>query len=104
MLITLAVILAQLTAPTLKPDLQAFLGSSWPAVDDAKERLESRQAEVIPSLIDLCARTDRNRLTDTADLIYPGAQTFWGHGLIVDYDLDAIAARAVCPRSLVQSI
>jgi hypothetical protein len=34
------------------------------------------------------------RLTNTADLIYPGAETFYGHGFLVDYQLDYLAARA----------
>jgi len=33
-------------------------------------------------------------LTDTGDLIYPGAKHFYGHGFIVDYDLDVLAVRA----------
>lgn len=33
-------------------------------------------------------------LTDTMDLIYPGAKTFYGHGYIVNYDLDSLAVRA----------
>ena len=30
---------------------------------------------------------------DDADLIYPGADMFYGHGFIVDYDIDYLPAR-----------
>lgn len=34
------------------------------------------------------------KLNNTADLIYPGAEKFYGHGWIVNYDIDWISVRA----------
>lgn len=89
---------ATVTAPSparsLDAELAAFTGSSWPQVSSAKERLESLQSLAIPELLVLTARVERVKLVDTADLIYPGASTFYGHGYIVDYDIDSISARA----------
>ncbi len=48
----------------------------------------------IPVLIDLLDRDERVRLQNTANLIYPGARTFYGTGLILDYDIDHLAVRA----------
>ena len=36
----------------------------------------------------------RVKLRNTMDLIYPGAERFYGHGFIVPYELDWIAVRA----------
>src|SRR5690606_15699334 len=33
------------------------------------------------------------KLRNTADLIYPGADKFYGHGWIVNYDIDWVSAR-----------
>jgi hypothetical protein len=57
-------------------------------------RLESCQAEAIPALIELTKNGQFVRLRETWDLIYPGAKTFYGHGYIVDYDIDWISVRA----------
>ena len=80
--------------PPLAADLQSFQSRSWPEVHGAKHRLESRQAEVLPALVELAFNQQRAPLQNTADLIYPGARAFYEHGLIIDYDLDNIAARA----------
>jgi hypothetical protein len=66
----------------------------WPRVWTAELRLESREADSIPSLIKLAKNSSRVKLRETWDLIYPGATTFYGHGYIVDYDLDSLSARA----------
>ena len=81
-------------ADALEAELAAFTGTSWPQVSSAKERLESLQSLAIPAVLVLATRTERMKLVDTADLIYPGASTFYGHGQVVDYDLDNISARA----------
>jgi len=79
---------------SLTADLEAFTSRSWPSVFPAKDRLESREGEAIPALIKLVFRQERAPLVDTADLIYPGARTFHGHGWLIDYDLDSLSARA----------
>jgi hypothetical protein len=79
---------------TLAGELQAFASPSWHRVGQAKGKLESRQAAAIPALIEMAFREDRVALQDTFDLIYPGATKFYGHGYIVDYDLDRLSARA----------
>jgi hypothetical protein len=74
--------------------IQDLSSDYWPRVWTAELRLESRQAEAVPALIKLTKSTSYVRLRETFDLIYPGARTFYGHGYIVDYDLDWLSARA----------
>jgi hypothetical protein len=78
----------------LAADLEAFCQKEWPTVYAAKERLEAREKEALPELIKLVAREQRVPLVDTADLIYPGAKAFYGHGDLIPYELDSLAARA----------
>jgi len=52
------------------------------------------QKESIPKLISLLKDTGYVKLVNTADLIYPGAKKFYGHGYIVNYDIDWISVRA----------
>ena len=85
---------AQAKPATLAAHLDAFCRREWTSVYTAKERLESREREAIPDLIKLVFRPERVPLVDTADLIYPGAKTFYGHGWLIDYDLDYLAGRA----------
>jgi len=70
-----------------------FIASDWSTVSKAAREIEARDdaPEIAMSLL---GRTDSVPLTDTADLIYPGAKHFAGHGYVVNYDLDAIAGRA----------
>lgn len=63
-------------------------------VYQAKDSLINRQEEAIPSLIKLLKDTSFVKLQNTADLIYPGAKEFYGHGWVVNYDIDWIAVRA----------
>jgi hypothetical protein len=79
---------------TLAAELKAFASPSWDRVYETKGKLESRQAAAIPALVEMTFRDDRVALQDTFDLIYPGAHKFYGHGYIVDYDLDVLSARA----------
>jgi hypothetical protein len=74
--------------------VQDLSSDYWPRVWTAELRLESRQAEAVPALIKLTRSTSRVQLRETWDLIYPGAKTFYGHGYIVDYDLDWLSVRA----------
>ena len=52
------------------------------------------QKDAIPELIELLKDTSFVKLNNTADLIYPGAEKFYGHGWIVNYDIDWISVRA----------
>jgi len=71
-----------------------FGSADWQKVHVAEAVLESRQAEAIPALIALLDRDEKVELLNTADLIYPGAKQFYGHGWILDYDVDWISVRA----------
>ncbi len=59
-----------------------------------KESIVNYQKEAIPKLIELLKDTSFVKLKNTADLIYPGAEKFYGHGWIVNYDIDWISVRA----------
>lgn len=71
-----------------------FSSEDWQKVHRAESALESGQAKAIPALIKLLDRDERVELRNTADLIYPGAKEFYGHGWILDYDVDWISVRA----------
>lgn len=73
---------------------ERFTGSNWPAVSEAKQQFEERGEASVPVLIRLMHRTEVVPLTDTMDLIYPGAKMFYGHGGVVDYDIDWLSVRA----------
>ena len=62
-------------------------------VYQAKNSLVNRSKEAIPKLIELLKDTSFVKLKNTADLIYPGAKKFYGHGWIVNYDIDWISDR-----------
>ena len=63
-------------------------------VYSVKDSLVNRQKAAIPKLIELLKDTSFVKLVNTADLIYPGADKFYGHGWIVNYDLDWVPVRA----------
>ena len=68
--------------------------ANWGEVFMAKDSIENFQKEAISKLIELLKDTSYVKLKNTADLIYPGAEQFYGHGWIVNYDIDWIAVRA----------
>ncbi|MCK7591705.1 hypothetical protein M0G43_14040 [Subsaxibacter sp. CAU 1640] len=71
-----------------------FTSTDWGKVYKAKDSLLQIGASAIPDLIKLFDNPKSfAKLEGTADLIYPGATEFWGHGWIVDYDIDWIAIR-----------
>jgi hypothetical protein len=74
--------------------LTDFTSTDWPTVLQAKENIENLEAAGIPQLILLLDDFSVRKLNNTSDLIYPGAQRFYGHGQIVDYSIDEIAIRA----------
>ena len=74
--------------------IKNFTSSDWIAVEAAKLELESRQAQAIPDLMKVLDRDKKVELENTLDLIYPGAKKFYGHGGILDYDVDWLTVRA----------
>lgn len=86
-------------SPPKQPDANELLianltSANWPTVEEAKETLESRQAEAIPLLMKLLDRDEKVKLENTADLIYPGAEKSSGHGMVIGYNLDWLPIRA----------
>jgi hypothetical protein len=71
-----------------------FLSSDWPTVLNAKENIENLGSEGIPEMLLLMNDCKVHKLQNTGDLIYPGAEKFFGHGQIIDYDIDNICVRA----------
>ncbi len=74
--------------------MKNFQSSDWPAVLEAKEDLENMEGKSIPELMNLLGSCPVIKLQNTGDLIYPGAEKFYGHGQIIDYDIDDICIRA----------
>ena len=74
--------------------IENFSKADWGTVVEAKEALESSQAASIPLLLPLLDRDEKVELVNTADLIYPGAKKFYGHGWGLNYDVDWISVRA----------
>ena len=75
--------------------IEDFTSADWlPKVVPAQRALETKGAAAIPELIALLDSDRRVELKNTADLIYPGAKTFYGHGWVLDYDVDWLSARA----------
>ena len=74
--------------------IEDFTSADWQKVSAAKSVLESEQAKAIPLLLQLLDREERVELYNTADLIYPGAREFYGHGGVLDYDVDWLSVRA----------
>lgn len=72
-----------------------FISAEWGKVYKAKDSILNIGETVIPDLLKLMDNPKGfTKLQNTADLIYPGATEFWGHGWVIDYDLDWIAIRA----------
>ena len=62
--------------------------SNFFKVDEVRDSLVNYGKEAIPRLIVLLHDTSFVKLKNTADLIYPGAEEFYGHGWVVRYDID----------------
>jgi hypothetical protein len=82
------------TNEPIKQLIAEFLSTDWPTVNSAKEKLENIGASIIPEVIAIMEDCRTHKLQNTGDLIYPGAEKYFGHGQIVDYDIDDICARA----------
>jgi hypothetical protein len=75
--------------------IKDFTSNDWTKVYKAKDSLLNIGKRAIPDLIELLNNPKAFRkLKNTADLIYPGATEFYGHGWFIGYDLDWIAIRA----------
>ena len=74
--------------------IKNFKSTDWPLVKEAKENLENLQSKAIPSVVKLLDDNSVEKLEKTGSLIYPGATKFYGHGQIIDYDIDKISVRA----------
>ncbi|MGH1384621.1 hypothetical protein [Kordia sp.] len=79
----------------IKNLISDFVSEEWRKVSHSKDSLLNLGESSIPYLIDLLNSPKAyNKLKNTIDLIYPGAEEFYGHGPIVNYDIDWIAIRA----------
>jgi hypothetical protein len=78
----------------VKELFEQFLSTDWPTVIAAKEDIENLGDQGIPGLIELLKNAQILKLKNTGDLIYPGAERFFGHGQIIDYDIDVACIRA----------
>ena len=74
--------------------ISEFLSADWPTVLAAKEKIENAGADCIEELIAVMGDCKIQKLQNTRDLIYPGAEKYFGHGQIIDYDIDDICVRA----------
>jgi len=75
--------------------IENLTSPEWTKVYKAKDTLEMQALIAIPYLVELLNEPDKYvKLINTADLIYPGAEEFYGHGWVIDYDIDFIAIRA----------
>lgn len=74
--------------------LNDFTSSDWKLIKSSKLKLEDLQGGIIPEVIKLLDRDDKVNVVNTGSLIYPGAEKFYGHGQILDYDIDYISIRA----------
>lgn len=80
--------------PAAPPAEVRFLSEDWSVVRAAEVELVSSGAAALPKLIAILDRKEVVPLTNTADLIYPGAKAFYGHGWFIGYDLDRLDVRA----------
>ena len=74
--------------------LKELQSVDWSVVFQAKEKLENLEGKCIPGIIPMLHDKTVKKLINTGDLIYPGADKFFGHGQIIDYDIDRIDIRA----------
>jgi len=75
--------------------ISALKQPDYQKMDDAKDEIVGYQKEAIPKLIELLKENTFQKIKgNTMDLIYPGADKFYGHGGIVYYDIDWICNRA----------
>lgn len=68
--------------------------SNFDEIYQVKDSIINYNKDAIPKLIELLKDPSYIKLKQTADLIYPGSEKFYGHGLIINYDIDWISVRA----------
>lgn len=78
----------------VKALIEDFVSTDWPRVSAAKGQLENLGASAIPEIINLLTNCNNQKLQHTGDLIYPGAEKVYGHGQMIEYDIDVICVRA----------
>ncbi len=74
--------------------LNDFQSDDWQLVQEAKDDIENQESRYLEDVINLFESKETKKLQNTGDLIYPGAKKFFGHGQIIDYDIDRISIRA----------
>ena len=74
--------------------IEMLASASFGEVLQSKRLLLGDRAGSLSRLVVMVDRDERVPLENTADLIWPGAKQFYGHGWVVNYDLDALADRA----------
>lgn len=74
--------------------IQFKKASFYENVYPSKLLLENYQKEIIPHLVELVRDTTYVKLVGTVDLIYPGAEYYYGHGHYIPFALDWISIRA----------
>lgn len=74
--------------------IKEVLQSDWEKVLNAKNEIENYQQKALPALFELLEKDSTVKLKNTGDLIYPGAEKVYGHGQIIEYDIDKIPIRA----------
>lgn len=89
-----ALLFAGLYAQDKKQLMEDFVSADWKKIKVAKSGLENMQGDIMPDLIKLLDNTDKVKLENAGSLIYPGAEKFFGHGQILDYDVDYLTIRA----------
>ena len=78
----------------IKKLVSDFQSTDWEVVKEAKEKLENTGKVIIPEIIVLIKSDENKKLENTKDLIYPGATKFYGHGQMLEYQIDSIPIRA----------
>ena len=96
--LTLVLALCLCPLPVAAGEVDALIAdlrsAEWSKVQEAANRLVSLEGKAVPALLPLLDSREAVPLVNTADLIYPGAKTFYGHGRVINYALDSVAVRA----------
>ncbi len=91
---SVSIFVSGLSAQDKQQLIDDFISSDWEKIKIAKSNLENLQGEAIPDLIKLLDSKEFLKMQNTGSLIYPGAAKFFGHGQILDYDIDYLSIRA----------
>lgn len=91
---TRLILLALLACGASAGPLEELVGPEWSKVMPAANSLRDGQERSLEKLIEMADDPREIRLVQTGDLIYPGAEHFYGHGFVVNYPLNWVAGRA----------